>query len=463
MDLKVKKFFDFINGKKVALCGIGRTNLPLAYLFAQKGAIVTVCDKKPRCNFLEVAEKLEQEGITIKCGDDYLDNLNAEIIFRAPGLYYNSPKLNDYRKKGVVVTSEMEVFFDLCPAKIYAVTGSDGKTTTTSIIAQLLKRAGKKVFLGGNIGVPLLPKIEEISDGDCAVVELSSFQLISMRESPEVAVITNVAPNHLDVHSSMDEYVECKLNVINHQNAFSKAVLNLDNEITGNMQQNVRGQLDLFSRQSAVTNGAYCDKNGDIHQVTNDEKQFIINASDIFLKGEHNIENYLAAICAVKNIVSIEDIAHVAKTFTGVEHRIEFVREIGGVKYYNDSIATSPTRTIAGLKAFNTKIILIAGGYDKHIPYQPLAPFITKFVKVLILMGTTAKKIEDEVTNDKDYNEDEIKIIKVNNMQQAVNAAKDNAKNGDIVSLSPASAAFDLYKDFEARGNHFKELVNNLN
>ncbi len=457
-----ERFFNSIKGKRVCFVGIGTSNLPLIELFAKKGAVVSACDRQSFEALGENAVRAEKAGAKLILGDDYLNNIETDILFRSPGTPFYHPELEALKKKGVIVTSEMEVFFDLCPCKIIAVTGSDGKTTTTTVISELLKAEGKTVHLGGNIGTPLLPEIESIKAEDYAVVELSSFQLISMRKSPEIAVVTNLAPNHLDIHKDMDEYVESKKNIVLHQNAFSKAVLNLDNDISNSFEADVRGRLAKFSRKSPVESGAYLD--GD-KIVYNDYGKIteVMSYKDIKIPGMHNVENYLAAISAVWGIVSVENIVKVAETFGGVEHRAEFVRELDGVKYYNDSIASSPTRTAIGtLSLYDKKIIIIAGGYDKHIPYEPLGPVICDKVKVLILMGDTAVKIEEAVKNSPQYSENNPVIINVNNMEEAVNAAKANAVEGDIVSLSPASASFGLYKNFMQRGNHFKDIVNSL-
>ncbi len=457
-----ERFFNNIKGKKVCFVGIGTSNLPLIELFSEKGAVVSACDRQSYEALGENAKRAEKAGAKLILGDDYLNNIETDILFRSPGTPFYRPELEALKKKGVIVTSEMEVFFDLCPCKIIAVTGSDGKTTTTTVISELLKAQGKNVHLGGNIGTPLLPEIESINAEDYAVVELSSFQLISMRKSPEIAVVTNLAPNHLDIHKDMNEYVESKKNIILHQNAFSKAVLNLDNDISNSFETDVRGRLVKFSRKASVDNGAYLDGDkivyNDYGKVTE-----IMNYKDIKIPGMHNVENYLAAISAVWGIVSVENIVKVAESFGGVEHRAEFVRELDGVKYYNDSIASSPTRTAIGtLSLYDKKIIIIAGGYDKHIPYEPLGPVICDKVKVLILMGDTAPKIEEAVKNSPQYKENNPVIINVTNMLEAVKAARDNAAKGDIVSLSPASASFGLYKNFMERGNHFKEIVNSL-
>ena len=444
------KFFESIKGKKVGFIGIGTSNLPLIKLFSDKGAVVSAYDKKDFESLGENAVKAKEYGAELVLGEDYLSKLDGDIIFRSPGTPFYRPELVALREKGVVLTSEMEVFFDLCPCKIIAITGSDGKTTTTTIISEFLKASGVNVHLGGNIGKPLLPEIESIKEDDVAVVELSSFQLISMRKSPDVAVVTNLAPNHLDIHKDMQEYIDAKRNIL------------LYNEIANSFSDSVRGQLAKFSVKESLANGAYLDGTtvcySDYGKVTK-----IMDIKDIKIPGMHNVENYLAAISAVWGMVDIETIKAVAKTFGGVEHRAEFVREYNGVKYYNDSIASSPTRTALGtLSLYDEKIIIIAGGYDKHIPYEPLGPVINDKVKVLILLGDTAPKIEKAVVEAENYNENEITIINVTNMEEAVEAAVNHAEKGDIVSLSPASASFGLYKNFEERGNHFKAIVNAL-
>lgn len=462
MSTPAERFFNSIKGKKVAFIGIGTSNLPLIKQFADKGALVCACDRKSFDDLGENGIKAKDYGAQLVLGEDYLSNIDADIVFRSPGTPFYKDELVALRNNGKVLTSEMEVFFDLCPCKTIAVTGSDGKTTTTTIISELLKAQGKTVHLGGNIGKPLLPEIENIGESDFAVVELSSFQLISMRKSPDVAVVTNLAPNHLDIHKDMQEYVDSKKNIVLHQNAFSKAVVNLDNEIANGFSDSVRGKLAKFSVKETLFNGAYLDGTTIVYSDYG-KKYEVMDIADIKIPGMHNVENYLAAISAVWGLVSIDTIKAVAQSFGGVEHRAEFVREFNGVKYYNDSIASSPTRTALGtLSLYDEKIIIIAGGYDKHIPYEPLGPVINDKVKVLILLGDTAEKIEEAVKNADNYDENAIKIINVSNMEQAVEAAVQNSAEGDIVSLSPASASFGLYRNFEERGNHFKSIVNGL-
>ncbi len=460
---QIKAFFEKMQQKKVAFIGVGVTNTDIIRLFLKKGIGVTLLDKKQPEQLGDIYSELKEAGVAFRLGDSYLDDLSDfDVIFRSPGMYFNNPKLSEAREKGVTVTTEMEVFFELCPCKIYAVTGSDGKTTTTSVITEFLAASGVTVHKGGNIGRALLPIIEDIKETDAAVVELSSFQLLSMRQSPDVAVITNIAPNHLDVHGTMEEYIAAKVNLIAHQNAFSKTVLNLDNELTNNLSSMVRGTLVKFSRKSIPQRGAFLREDGmlcynDMGNVTP-----VVHMDDIRIPGMHNVENYLTAISAVWGEVSVETIIHVAKNFGGVEHRIEFVRELDGVKWYNDSIATSPTRVLAGLNSFNQKLIVIMGGYDKKIPFEPMAETVCEKVKVMILMGVTADKIEAAVKNCSAYSDGTPVILHAESMENAVEKARNIAENGDVVTLSPACASFDLYPNFEVRGNYYKKLVKEL-
>ena len=463
MKTTAQEFFAGLKGKNISVIGVGVSNNDLIRRFAREGANVTLRDGRGRDQLGELCAELETLGVTLQLGEGYLDGLNdADMVVRAPGVYFNKPELVEARRAGVPVTSEMELFLELCPCPVYAVTGSDGKTTTTSIIAEMLKAAGFTVHLGGNIGRALLPIVEQVQPGDRAVVELSSFQLMSITAAPQVSVITNITPNHLNVHGTMEEYTWAKENVFIHQNAFSRTVLSADNEVTNGLCPKVRGSLSQFSRRKAVERGAWADAEGVLYY--NDGKQTLrlMTKEDIKIPGWHNVENYLAAISAVWGEVSPETMLEVARSFGGVEHRIEFVREVEGVRWYNDSIATSPTRTIAGLQCFPNKIIIIAGGYDKKIPFEPLAPEIVKHVKELILTGPTAEKIRAAVVADPGYDPAELKIVDAADLADAVAKASADALAGDVVSLSPACASFDAYPNFEVRGRHFKELVNAL-
>lgn len=457
-----ERFFEEIKGKTVAFIGIGVSHKKLIEVFAKKGIKTLACDKHALDYFEEDITYLEKAGATLCLEEDYTKFFEADIVFRTPGMNIHSPELSQLRKQGKVVTSEMEVFFELCPCKKIGVTGSDGKTTTTTIISELLKEQGYTVHLGGNIGTPLLYKVEEMKPSDIAVVELSSFQLISMRTSPDIAIVTNVEPNHLDVHKTMDEYIEAKMNLVIHQNAFSKTILNTQNTTSKSFESFVRGEVSYFNNQNLEGIGSFVNKEGVICYKDYEETHTLFHKEKIKIPGEHNVENFLAAIAAVWGMVDIEVMEKVAQTFGGVEHRIEFVREVDGVSYYNDSIASSPSRTIAGLNSFDRKIVMIAGGYDKKIPFEPLAPKIIEKVKLLILMGKTGPVIKQAVTSLKEYRDSGLQIVEVSNMEEAVQKARELTQRGDIVSLSPASASFDLYRNFEHRGRHFKDLVRGL-
>ena len=462
MQNRAEEFFNSLSGKKVAFIGAGVSHKKLIEMFADYGAVVTLCDKKKLEDFGEYAQVLQQKNIKLSLGENYLDGLEGrQLIMRTPGFEYYTPRLVRQKEKGVEISSEMELFFSACPCKIYAVTGSDGKTTTTTLISEMLKEAGKMVHLGGNIGKALLPIACEVKPEDVAVVELSSFQLISMRQSPDVAVVTNVTPNHLDHHKDMQEYIDAKRNILLYQKENSRAVLGYENRVSRGMEKDVKGECVFFSRLSDLSGmdgSGYID--GDGWLCVGGQK--IVHQDSVGLRGKHNLENLLAAFCAVQGDVPVQIMEKVAKEFKGVEHRIEPVRNLNGVQWYNYSIATSPTRTIAGLNSFDQKICIIAGGYDKKIPYEPLAQPIIDHVKLLVVMGQTGPKIEKVVREHPDFEKSGIKILHAENMEQAVQLMYENTSSGDIVSFCPASASFDLYANFEERGRHFKRLVNRL-
>ncbi len=462
MEPLLEKYYDDIRNKTVTFCGIGVSNTPMIKKLSKMGVQVSARDKRSKEKLGETAKELNALGVKLILGENYLDDISEDVIFRTPGLPFYTPQLVKAREEGKRVTSEMEDFFKLCPAKIFAVTGSDGKTTTTTIISKFLETTGKKVYLGGNIGTPLLDKVDNMTSVDFVVVELSSFQLISMKKGPFSAVVTNVAPNHLDIHKNMQEYIDAKRNILSFQTSDSRTTLNYENEITRDFAKDVKGKCLFFSHERAVDDGVFCDGKGDIYVAQNGNNTFIMNKQEIKLPGEHNVQNYMAAISAVWGFVSVENIVNVAKTFGGVEHRIEFVRELNGVKWYNDSIATSPTRAIAGLNSFDRKLIIIAGGYDKHIPFEPFAESAVKKIKLLILTGATADAIEDCVRKQQEFENSGLEIVRAKDIDRAVKIAYERAKEGDIVSLSPACASFDAFPNFAVRGNYFKELVNKL-
>lgn len=474
MTSDIKNYLNGLKGKKVAFVGMGVANVPCAKWLASHGAIVYACDKRNK-EYIGTADckEMEELGVHFSLGDNYLEVLpEMDLIFRSHGILpFQNPWIGECIERGQKVTTEMEVFFSLCPAKIIAVTGSNGKTTTTTIISEMLKAAGKKVYLGGNIGKALMPELETIGKDDFAVVELSSFQLLTMGNmvsKPDIAVVTNIEITHQDHHTSLDEYVDAKRNVLIYQNSESKAVLNADcdysigGRVYHDMRFDIRGSLYEFSIKHPVENGTYMAENGDIVYSEFGKKTVVMNKNDIIIPGMHNVENYCTAITAVWGLVPIEIMKNIARTFGGVEHRIEFVREFCGVKYYNDSIATSPSRVISGLNAFNQKIIMICGGSDKGNDMSQMVPLILKKVKLLVLNGATAQKIYDAVLADENYPSSGLKIEKTDTMQNALEIAKNNAVSGDIVSLCPACPAFDQFKTFEYRGRAYKKLVNDF-
>ena len=463
--LPIQQLQELIQGKKVAFIGAGVSHKRCIEQFVELGAQVTLCDQKKSLeDFGAYADTLRRLHVRLSLGEHNTDGFaGQDIIMRTPGYEYYKPELQAALQAGTKVTSEVELFFELCPCEIVAVTGSDGKTTTTTLISKMFEAAGRKVFLGGNIGAALLPQLADVTPEAVAVVELSSFQLISMRVSPKVAVVTNVTPNHLDHHKDMQEYIDAKRNILLWQVPPCRAVLGFENEISRGMQKDCKGEQVWFTRLHDTDKGAFLRESDDtLCYAENGVVTPILPRAEVKLRGLHNVENLLAAIAAVWGRVPVEAMRQVGSTFTGVEHRIEPVRTLDGVTYYNDSIASSPTRTIAGLRSFNQKIILIAGGYDKKIPYEPLAPEILAHVKTLVLMGATGPRIEAAVRGCAGFDESALTILHADSMQHAVELARGAAQPGDVVSLSPASASFDLYPNFEVRGRDYKNIVNNL-
>ena len=457
--MNLEEYLYSLRGKTVAVIGIGVSNQPLIQLLRSHGISVTARDRKSREALGPVGSALEASGVRLVLGEDYLQNLTENVIFRTPGMRPDLPELTAAVRRGSVLTSEMEAFFAVCPCPIWAVTGSDGKTTTTTIIAELLRRAGKTVHLGGNIGHPLLAEAGDIRPEDLAVLELSSFQLMTMEESPHVAVVTNISPNHLDVHKSYGEYIAAKENIFTHQGSEDIAVFNADNDVTAEEARRAVGRARLFSRKRELEDGVFLRGEAIIARSGGQERQ-VMTVGHIKLPGVHNVENYLAAIAAVDGVVPDEIIRSFAEEFGGVEHRIELFRTRRGVRWYNDSIASSPSRTIAGLNSFDQKVILIAGGKDKGISYAPLGPVVNDHVKLLILCGATAGVIRRAVEEASNY--DGLEIVEVADYHEAVTLADSRAREGDVVILSPASTSFDRFANFMERGRVFKELVNQL-
>ncbi len=463
---KLTEFKKYIKNKLVTVVGIGVSNTPTIDFLLSCGARVTARDIKTREKLGELASDLENKGVSLILGENYLEDITEDIIFKAPGIRGDLPAFCEAVARGSVLTSEMEVFFELCPCKIFGITGSDGKTTTTTLTYKMLEleakkqNSGARVWVGGNIGKPLLPEIESFKENDIAVVELSSFQLHLMKRSPFAAAITNVSPNHLNWHTDMEEYTLAKENIFTNAGC-ERVVLNYGCDATREMAKLTGVPITFFSAKLVPNHGeAVYECNGNIvYRSADGSVETVLKVSDIKLPGRHNVENYMTAIAITHGFVSYETVAEIAQTFGGVEHRCEFVREYNGVKYYNSSIDSSPARTEAALCAFNDKLIVICGGYDKNIPYEPLAKPLCDNAKKVVLVGATASKIKAALLSYEGYNGCP-EIFESDTFVNAVNTAREIANEGDTVILSPASASFDMFKNFEERGNLFKNIVN---
>ena len=460
---KLIELNEFLKKSKIAIIGLGVSNIPLLDYMHNLNSNVTVFnDREIEKIPSEILEKVKQYNFECFCGENSLDNLKGfDIVFRSPSCMPTKKELIAEKENGAIITTEIEMFMKLFPGKVIGITGSDGKTTTTTLIYEILKNNGYNCYLGGNIGIPLFTKLNEMKPEDIAVLELSSFQLMGMEISPDISVITNVTPNHLNIHSSYEEYIEAKKNIFKFQDKNGIVVLNYDNDITRDCKNEAEGKVILYSSKEKLENGVILDDN--IIKVCQDKlRRQLINTDDLILRGRHMHENACAAIAATSSLVEPDKAAKVIKTFKGVEHRLEFVRELDGVKWYNDSIGSSPTRTIAGLHSFNQRMTLIAGGYDKNLDYAPLAKPILEKVDNLILIGQTAGKIFEAVKEESEKQNKTINICMCDSLEDAVLTAKKTTKSGEIVLLSPASASFDMFKNFADRGDKFKELVNNL-
>ena len=462
---KSDEFKRYIKGKNVNVIGIGISNMPLIRLLVKLGANVSAFDARDKEYIGANYDACKELGVRMMLGDGYLDRLDGEIIFKTPGMRYDKPQLSEAVRNGAVLTSEMETFFDICPAHIIAVTGSDGKTTTTTLIHTMMTEAGYKTWLGGNIGNPVLDMTDDMTEDDYVILELSSFQLHTMKKTPERAVITNLSPTHLDWHTDYAEYIDAKTNIYKNMEKGGLLILNADNADSAALDVPEGIDLRFFSRRKRAN--VWLDGT-----VIRRGDEAVMDISDIKIPGMHNVENYMAAIAAVDGLVSDDVIVNVARTFGGVPHRIELVREKDGVKYYNSSIDSSPNRTINALGVFRQKIIMLAGGKDKGIPYDEIGAPICDHVKKLILISKlpvteadklihpTAGQIRKAVLDTK--RDDIPEMFEVHTYEDAVKLAHDMAEDGDIVLLSPASTSFDMFRNFEERGNLFKKLVNEL-
>ncbi len=463
MRKNIADFRAFYKGKSVALLGMGISNRAAVDFLLSAGAKLTARDQNPSPG-AELIDFLTVRGIRMIFGEQYLEDLNEEIIVRSPGIRPDLPALLSALENGSMITSEMEIFLNLCPSRVFAVTGSDGKTTTTTLIAKMLEKTaekeGNRVFLGGNIGTPLLPYLHEMTERDDVVLELSSFQLFQMPCSPTVAVMTNITPNHLNWHLDMNEYTESKMNIFRRQTKSDRLVLNAENEITLSARDKAASHVTLFSskRKPDAKSGCYLEQDT-IYYAEPGKTTPIMRRSDIKIPGMHNVENYMAAIAAVWGYVSPEDMREIAMTFGGVKHRIELISEKNGVRFYNSSIDTSPTRTLAALASFEEKLIVIVGGYDKQIPPDPLISPLAEKAKFVVGTGDTGLGVVRALIQSGFPKK---QTAYLGDFELAVRFAAEAARQGDVVLLSPAAASFDAFPNFEKRGERFTEIISAL-
>ena len=458
---KLDEFNDYIKYRKIAVIGLGVSNIPLLDYLHEKKAKVTVFDQRTIDNISkDVMDKITSYSFEFSLGENYLEKLKGfDLIFRSPSCLPTTKELKKEEERGAIVTTEIEMLIKMCPAKVIGVTGSDGKTTTTSLINAILKHAGYKTWLGGNIGIPLFTKLNEIEKEDIVVLELSSFQLMGMKVSPHIGVITNITPNHLNIHKDYQEYIDAKKNIFKYQDENGVLVLNADNDITNSCRDEANGKVIMFSSTKKLENGFIVD-NGIIKECEDGIRRHIIDTKDLKLKGEHNFQNICTALALTKGLVDIDIAVDTIKEFSGVHHRLELVRVIDGVEWYNDSASTSPTRGISALNAFDNKeIVLIAGGADKNLDYTPIGRPIVENVRCLILIGQTANKIYEAVKKELELQNKNLDIHMCESFKQSLDLAKRVAKSGQIVLFSPASTSFDMFKDMYDRGDRFKEEV----
>lgn len=460
---KLNEFNDYIRFRKIAVIGLGVSNIPLLDYLYEKKARVTIFDQRNIDDIpKDIIDKITSYSFEFSFGNNYLEKLKGfDLIFRSPSCLPTIPELEAEENRGAIVTTEIEMLIEMCPGTVIGVTGSDGKTTTTSLIHAILKDAGYNTYLGGNIGKPLFTKLSEMKKDDIVVLELSSFQLMKMKISPKISVMTNITPNHLNIHKDYEEYIEAKKNIFKWQDSDGILILNYDNEITRNCAKEANGKVIFFSSKEKLEDGYIVDD--DVIKECDDRiRKHVMNTNEAKLRGIHNYQNICAALAATRTLVSLDNAVKTIKEFNAVEHRLEFVREINNVKWYNDSASSSPTRTISGINAFNEELILIAGGYDKNLDYTPLAKPIVNKVKTLLLIGQTSGKIFEAVKQEMEIQNQDVKIYMCDSLKETIDIAYKVAKPGQVVLFSPGSASFDMFKNAYDRGNQFKKLVNEI-
>ncbi|MDA8146434.1 MAG: UDP-N-acetylmuramoyl-L-alanine--D-glutamate ligase [Thermaerobacter sp.] len=445
-------------GRRVAVVGLGVSHRALIRFLLERGALITACDRKEAGELGEVRSQLATRGVRFVLGADYLRGLtDCDLAFLTPGMPKHLPEVEAARRRGVPLLGEAGLFLELCAAPVTGITGSAGKTTTTSLVAAILERAGRQVFLGGNIGRPLIAEVDAIPAAAEAVLELSSFQLQLVETSPQVAVLLNVTPNHLDVHRDLAEYREAKAQIFRRQQPEAVLVANRDDPGARELAETAPSRVLWFSRREELAEGAFLS-DGWLQVRWEGRSQRLLPAGELALPGTHNLENALAAAgAAAARGAGPEATVAVLREFGGVPHRLEQVADSQGVRWYNDSIATTPERTLAALATLPPPLVLIAGGYDKHLDYAALGPAVRRQVRVLLLIGQTAAKIEAAVRG---ASGGELPVIRrLPDLAAAVGEARRLARPGDTVVLSPASASYDQFTDFEQRGERFRRLV----
>lgn len=461
-----------LGGLRATVIGLGREGTALARFLAERGAEVTVSDVKPADALAGAIAQLRGLDIRFALGGHPDWVLAADVLFVSPGVPGDAPVVREARRRGVAVSSETRLFTHLCPVPIIGITGSSGKTTTTTLVGKMLEADGRRTFVGGNIGQPLIGRLGEIAAGDAVVMELSSFQLEGFGPamppekafppgawSPAGAAILNITPNHLDRHPSMEAYIAAKANILRYQRPGSWAVLSADDPVTRSLREQCTGQLLEFSLLGPVRAGAWLEGDDLVWAAQPGAAQRVCRVGEVRLRGRHNIANVLAA-CAISGAAGVgpEAMRAVATTFAGVEHRLELVRVWNGVSFYNDSIATSPERAIAAIESFSEPLVLLAGGRDKHLPWQAWARLVCRRVREVVCFGEMVPLLERALAEAGGGP----RVHSCDTLEQAVVTAARVARPGDVVLLSPGGTSFDAFTDFAARGEAFKEAVRGL-
>jgi UDP-N-acetylmuramoylalanine--D-glutamate ligase len=441
--------------------GLAREGVDLTRYLTRHGAEVTVTDTKPRAALAEAIGQLDGARVTYHVGGHRLEDVDAaDVVYASPGVPPENELLARARERGVRQSSLVELFFELCPAPILGVTGSAGKSTTTSLLGEMFGAAGREVFVGGNIGRPLLGKVEAMSDKSWVVMELSSFQLEPLQVSPHVALITNVTPNHLDRHPTMEAYWAAKGQILAHQSATDWSVLNADDEWSRRYAP--RGQTLRFSLEGRL-DGAYLDADSNLERQVMLLGEPVIDTREIPLRGRHNVANVLAAVATAHAAgIEREAMAAAIRSFHGVAHLLQTVAERGGVMWVDDSIATAPERSIAALRAYHEPLVLIAGGRDKHLPMREWADLIVQRAHHVVLLGEMSDLVQEAISSVSSTHPTLPTITRAESMDQAVAQAERAARTGDVVLLSPGGTSYDMYRDFEERGRDFARAVTEL-